>query len=283
MGRGLGFLLRAEDAEAEGGSATKIEVALIEANPWQPRVTFDEESLHELAASIKQHGVVQPILVRPVGSTFQLVAGERRLRAARMVGLKKIPAVVQSLQDSDMLTIALVENVQRQDLDPVERARAFLRLKDEQKLSHQQIADASGLGRSTVSNSLRILELDDAILAAIAGRKISEGHARSLLAVAPGPERDALFAELLTGRLSVRETEEKASSDSSPADPASSGGKGRARSAEAEVLGKRLSEHLGTQTVIKERGEKGQIVIRYRSLEEFEKLYQMITGERPDV
>lgn len=280
LGRGLDFLLSTPDEEVEAGAGhpEELDVTSISSNPWQPRTEFREEALEELSRSIQKLGVVQPIVVRAKGGGgFELIAGERRLLASKRAGLTTIPAIVREVNDDQMLTMALVENIQRQDLDPVERARAFSRLIEEQGLSHQQVAEVAGLARSTVSNALRLLELSDDMLAAVEGGQITEGHARTLLSQSDPEKRQELFQELLGGDLSVRSAEDKSRDLSGDATR-----KGT-KSSEARQLERRLSDHLALKTVIKEQGQRGKVVIHYRNLEEFDRLYQKLSGEAPDV
>lgn len=281
LGRGLDFLLSASDPDEQPSAGTReIRLGEISPNPWQPRSEFDEGSLEELASSIRQVGLVQPILVRAKdGGGYELIAGERRLIASRRAGLESVPAVVRDADDQEMLTLALVENIHRKDLDPVERARAFQRLHQEQSLSHKQIADVAGLARSTVTNALRLLELDDSMLGAVEAGKITEGHARTLLAEADPERRNQLFQELVTGKMSVREAEDVVSNGPSRA----KSGKGGKRSPEAEKLEQDLNDHLGLKVTIKESGQRGKVIIHYRSLEDFDRLYKVITGGRPEM
>ncbi len=247
----------------------------ISPNPWQPRSQFDESALVELTDSIRAHGVLQPLLVRPKeGGGLELVAGERRLIAARRAGLTKVPVSIKSIPDAEMLVVALIENIQRRDLNPVERARGFRRLVDEHQLSHERVAELAGLGRSTVSNALRVLELNDHQLAALASGAISEGHARALLAEPDPNLRDVLFKSILEQRWNVRATESAAAQR-----PASQ----KSVSADSVRLARSLREALGTKVSIVERGSRGRIIIDYRDLAEFERLYERMTGQPPDI
>lgn len=261
-------------------STTTARVEEISVNPWQPRQEFDDERIQELADSIRQHGIVQPIVVRPkVGGGYQIVAGERRFRAARKAGLREVPIVLREVDDDQMLAVALVENVQRQDLGPIERARAFRRLAEERSMSHAQLAEISGLSRSTVSNSLRLLELESEIQEALRNEQITEGHARSLLGEKDPATRVQLFREMLEGDLSVRDVEEKVAR-------ARDGGAAKGsskKSAEARQLERKLSQALGLKVVIRERGSKGRVEVAYSNLEEFDHIYKAITGRTPDL
>lgn len=279
LGRGLDFLLSAPEQVPESAPVETIEISRIQANPWQPRTKFDETQLEQLADSIRRHGVVQPIVVRKAaGDQFQLVAGERRLIASKKAGLERIPATVRTLDDREMLVVALVENVQREDLGAIERARAFKRLGDEQGLSHQAIAEASGLGRSTVSNALRLLELDSESLAALERGEITEGHARALLAEGNLTARRQLLSRMIEEKMSVRTTEQEVKIGVSVAP-----GKPKRRgSADARALEKRLAEATGLKVRIEERGSGGRVVITYPTLADFDRLFTRLVGSGPD-
>ncbi len=281
LGRGLDFLLHgaaaapAEEAEAPPAAPRDIGLDEITTNPWQPRTQFDEAGLQELTESIKAHGILQPLVVRPRPTGgYELVAGERRMIAAKRAGLTRLPVVVRDVPDEQMLMVALIENVQRRDLNPLERARAFRRLVDEHHLSHERVADLAGMARSTVSNSLRLLELGEAHRNAISSGTISEGHARALLSEPDPKRRDELFKAIVEQRWNVRATE------SAAVKPASKKG---TRSPDATRLAASLREKLGTKVTIVERGQRGRIVIEYTSLKEFERLYERLAGEPPTI
>lgn len=279
LGRGLDFLLQgaaepetATPATVARESPQELDLAAITANPWQPRTEFDEAGLAELTESIRSHGVLQPLVVRKKhDGKFELVAGERRLLAAKRAGFARVPVTVHDINDEEMLIVALIENVQRRDLNPLERARAFRRLVDERHLSHERVAELAGMGRSTVSNSLRLLELNPEHTAALASGAISEGHARALLAEPDPNRRDELFRAIRDQRWNVRAAE-------SATTTAKRGGRPPG-SADAERLAGRLREALGTKVSIQERGKKGRIIVEYQSLQEFERLFERLTGQ----
>lgn len=278
LGRGLDFLLSTPEKRDVESAVETIEVARIQANPWQPRTRFGEEQLESLSRSISRHGVIQPVVVRKLpDGQFQIVAGERRLLAAKRAGLENIPATVRSLEDGDMLVVALVENIQREDLGAVERARAFKRLTDEHGLSHQEIADAAGLARPTVSNALRLLELDEASIAALERGEIAEGHARALLAEPDVGRRKRLLDRMSKEGLSVRSIEEEVKIR----DRKGSSKLRRKGTPDARMLERQLAEALGLKVRIEERGERGRIVIHYSTLAEFDRAFERIVGEPP--
>ena len=278
LGRGLDFLLSTPEATKSAQQAD-IKLEDLRPNPWQPRAAFDPEALSALTESIRQHGVIQPISVRKRSDGgYELIAGERRMLAARRAGLKTIPAVVHDIGDSQMLLVALVENLQRSDLNPVERARALKRLVEEHGKTHDEVAALSGLGRSTVSNSIRLLELDEASLAAVQSGSITEGHARALLAEPDAGRRSQLLARIVEENLNVRQIELVAYQR-----PSVERRKGAKSSEDAKRLARLLSERLGTSVRIVERGPRGRIVISYATLKDFERLFELLAGEPPPV
>ncbi|MCK5821629.1 MAG: ParB/RepB/Spo0J family partition protein [Bacteroidales bacterium] len=208
LGRGLGALI--EDANIKpSASINEIQINDIETNPFQPREKFDDEALRELALSIKELGIIQPITVRKTkGASYQLITGERRLRASKIVGLKTIPAYVRIADDQAMLEMALVENIQREDLDAIEVAISFQRLVDECKLTQENLSDRVGKKRSTVSNYLRLLKLPAVIQLGIRNKELSMGHARALINVDDKTKQLAIYQQLVADGLSVRQTEE---------------------------------------------------------------------------
>lgn len=210
LGRGLGALIDGADSINEGGSPiNEIPVQNIEANPFQPRSKFDEQGLKELAASIKELGIIQPITLRKVADNkYQIIAGERRYRASIIAGLKTIPAYVRIAQDEGMLEMALVENIQREDLDAIEVALSYQRLIDECKLTQETLSDRVGKKRSTISNYLRLLKLPTVIQKGIIDKSISMGHARSIVTITNTEDQLAIYQKILDEELSVRKVEE---------------------------------------------------------------------------
>tara|TARA_B100000795_G_C22793923_1_gene438379 strand:+ start:99 stop:971 length:873 start_codon:yes stop_codon:yes gene_type:complete len=213
LGRGLSALLKdtsASDVVNKGvvGSIIKIGLETIEVNPYQPRTYFDEESLRELASSIKELGVIQPITVRKVGDLFQLVSGERRFRASKLIGNKTIPAYIRTANDQEMLEMALVENIQRKNLDPIEVALSYQRLIDEIQLTQEDLSIRVGKKRSTVTNYLRLLKLDPILQTGMRDSFISMGHGRALINVKNSEDQLNIYKKILREKLSVRQTEE---------------------------------------------------------------------------
>jgi ParB family chromosome partitioning protein len=252
------------ESRATHAQIREVPVGKILPNPAQPRLSYDEESLTELADSIREHGVLQPILVRPAGSEYELVAGERRWRAARQAGLATIPAVVRETDDRDSLLLALVENVAREDLSPVDEARAYALLQDEFGLSLGEVAEKVGRSKPTVSNSMRLLDLPDDVLGLVERGQLSEGHARAVLAVPDHEGRRALARKILRQGLSVRAAERAARwagartmpRKTSPVDPAlaarARAALGRLTGAEARVTGTRIEIAFSGETELAE-------------------------------
>lgn len=272
LGRGLSALIPPKPADEGGSARGALQLPIEEVLPGdgQPRQRFDEARLAELADSIKAHGVIQPILVRRRGGQYEIVAGERRWRAAQQVGLKSIPAVVSDVAERDALTIALVENLQREDLNPIEEAEAFHRLHEQLGYSQQEIADAVGKDRATVSNSLRLLKLPAAVRVQVLDGELSMGHARAILALDDAEEMEKLGREVVAKRWSVRQTERA----TQPAQPRRKGA-GRETDAERDVR-HRLQRALGTRVDVRHKGGKGSLVVHFASYAELDGLMQRL-------
>lgn len=213
LGRGLSALLKDNSIDETNtnlvvGSIVEIELENIEVNPYQPRTYFDEESLRELASSIKELGVIQPITVRKIDENFQLVSGERRFRASKLIGNKSIPAYIRTANDQEMLEMALVENIQRKNLDPIEVALSYQRLIDEIQLTQEELSIRVGKKRSTVTNYLRLLKLDPILQTGIRDGFISMGHGRALINIKSASDQLGIYEKILLDKLSVRQTEE---------------------------------------------------------------------------
>ena len=276
LGKGLGSLLGDPQAGSveESGDRSEIPVAEIVPNPFQPRRVFDPEGLEELRASIQRHGVLQPVVVRPVRGGYQLVSGERRWRASQMAGLNRVPAVIRDVGDDDMLELALVENVQRRDLDPIERAVGYKALMDRLSLTQQGVADRVGLKRATVANHLRLLDLPEKVPEALGKGLISMGHARALLGLPEANAMEALLGRVVREDLSVREVERLVR-----AKVARAGG-GETRTATVTPtapwvrdLERRMREHLGTKVLLQaQSADRGKIVIDYHNRAELDRL-----------
>jgi ParB family chromosome partitioning protein len=279
LGRGLDALLGglsgAEDERPEApalerdGDLRQVPVDLIRRGRYQPRIDMHPDTLEELAASIKSQGVVQPVVLRPlVEGGYELIAGERRWRAAQMAGLHELPAVIRDVPDQAVLALSLIENIQREDLNPLEEASALKRLVDEFGMTHQEVADVIGRSRAAVSNLLRLLDLDPEVKAFVAAGALEMGHARALLPL-PDLRQTQTARQILEKGLSVRETEQlvKRLLDA----PEAAAAAPKAVDPNIRRLQDELSERLGARTQIKHgAGGKGKVIIQYNSLDELD-------------
>jgi ParB family transcriptional regulator, chromosome partitioning protein len=280
LGRGLSALIPEMPAitAARGGSPAPLEVDLDLLTPssYQPRGRVDEEKLQDLARSIQAHGIIQPIVVRRAERGYTIIAGERRWRAAQIAGLTKVPVIVKELADGHMLQVALIENIQREDLNPIEEAQAYCRLIEEFSLRQEDVAAAVGKDRSSIANYLRLLRLPQEVQQEVSGGSLSMGHARALLGVEDEGAQRRLAREVVSRSLSVRETEALARRVADRADrqaPAPATKDVHTRAAE-----ERLRLALGTRVRIVRRGRGGRIEVDFTSEEELQRLYEHLTG-----
>lgn len=289
LGKGLGALIPPGGEEGpELGGVDEVPVASIEPNRYQPRDYFDEEALSALAASIRQVGVLQPILVRPSGEgTYELIAGERRWRAARRVGLQTIPALVRDTDDSTALEHALVENLHRDNLNPLEEAAAYQQLIEDFHLTHDEVASRVGRSRASISNTLRLLQLPPAIQRAVQERKLSMGHARALLGSPDRAFQEELAKRIVADDLSVRATEEAVREHQGEPEPAAEAGeetgavpaaRRRLRPPGLLELEELLGDHLDTRVKISMGSSRGKVVVEFSTLEDLERIYRLMTG-----
>jgi ParB family transcriptional regulator, chromosome partitioning protein len=288
LGRGLGALIRepealpaspAQSLEQAGtrlpGAAQLIDIDLIEPSPFQPRTHFREEALAELALSIQANGIIQPLVLRPVGSRFQLLAGERRWRAAQRAGLTRVPAVMREVDDESALEITLVENIQREDLNPVEEARAFERLLNEFQLTQEEVATRTGKDRTTIANAVRLLRLEKAVLDLIEEERISPGHGRALLAINDTKLRVACAQRAARGGLTVRQLERMATRRSRAPVPSVT----PTIDPNTRAAIEQLQQTLGTRVTLREpsRTRAGELVIEYYDAAQLAGIYDRLT------
>jgi ParB family chromosome partitioning protein len=254
----------------------QIELAAIQPNPFQPRRHFDPEALAELAQSIRAQGVLQPVLVRRQGSGFELIAGERRFRAAQLAGLERIPALVRAYNDERSLAVALIENLQRSDLNPIEQAQAFLELGQRFRLTQEQIATATGKERVTVANYLRLLRLEPEVIELVRAARLTPGQVRPLIGLAR--ELQCALAERIAAEAwSARRVEQHVQRLNAPPAPATPAPPRDPNERDAEL---RLAQALGAKVALKPgRGKAGVIEIRYASLDDFQRLFDRLVGE----
>ncbi len=274
LGRGLGALIP-QKQEASPAGLAEVSIDKISANPYQPRKTFNESSIEELARSVREHGIVQPLVVTRQGDRFRLIAGERRFRAAKKAGLTTVPVVIKELaQEGDLLEIALIENIQREDLNPMEEAVAYEQLHQEFGLTQEEISKKVGKERSTVANFLRLLRLPEKVKKRLAAGELSMGHARALLAVDTAKKQEALADRVVRRNLNVRQTELLAS--------------GGARTARKEPKPKdvftadaeeKLTRILRTRVAIERRRRGGIIQIRFSGEDDLIRLYDELSGQ----
>ena len=274
LGRGLASLIPQRDGPAS--SVLDVPLSRVVPNPHQPRHHWDDADLADLAASIREHGVLQPVLVTETIDGYQLIAGERRVRAARLAGLDRIPALVRQLADRDQLEVALVENVQRSDLDPIDEALAYRQLIDEFGLTQERVAERVGKARATIANTLRLLDLHAAVQAAIAAGRITEGHGRALGGL-PVDGQAQVLATVVGQGLSVRQAEELVRRLREPRATREPATKPRL-DAELERVEEDLRQRLGTKVSLTRSRKGGRIVIEYYSDEELGRLYDRLIG-----
>jgi ParB family chromosome partitioning protein len=278
LGRGLGALIAADERALGRNEVVRmIPVESLQPNPHQPRSVMDEAQLAELAASIRAHGLIQPIIVTETAAGYVLIAGERRWRAAELAGLTEVPVIVKETTPEDMLVLALIENVQRADLNPLEEAHAYKQLVEEFGLTHADVADRVGKGRSTVSNLIRLLDLPENIQAAVFDGRISGAHARALLSL-PTPEMQTnTMNRIIRLNLSVRQTEDLVAKLMAETRPTPRPRK--SLSPELADLQTRFEESLGTRVTVQKGEQGGKVVIHFYSDEELDAIYQAIVGE----
>ena len=290
LGRGLSALLKDPDNDIKSiqdknadkviGNIVELEIDNIEVNPFQPRTKFNEESLKELASSIKELGVIQPITVRKVEfNKYQLVSGERRFRAAKLIGLKTIPSYIRIANDQESLEMALVENIQRQDLDPIEIALSYQRLIDDIQLTQEQMSDRVGKKRSTITNYLRLLKLDPIIQTGIRDGFISMGHGRALVNISDQTSQLKIYEKIVSGKLSVRETESIVRNYHATKE---------IKTPEKEELPKfvkkgikEISEYFGHKIFVKvAKNGSGKITIPFHSEEDFNRIKKLVKSAK---
>lgn len=290
LGRGLSALLNESKNDLSGvdqqtakramGSIIEIDLPSIEVNPFQPRSQFNEEQLKELAGSIKELGVIQPITVRKIGQNkFQLVSGERRFRASKMLGNKTIPAFLRLANDQEALEMALVENIQRQDLDPIEIAMSYQRLMDEVKLTQNQMSQRVGKKRSTIANYLRLLKLDPIIQTGMRDGFISMGHGRAIINVTNSTDQLSIYEQILSKKLSVRATEELVKNLNNPKAVSTKTTTETPKFVKDGV--EIISDFFGKKIGIKmEKKDTGSISIPFHSKEDYKRILKLLKGDQ---
>ena len=280
LGRGLSALLKDTSSNVKNnddvvGNIIEIALETIQVNPYQPRTYFDEDSLNELATSIRELGVIQPITVRKLGDTYQLVSGERRFRASELIGNKTIPAYIRTANDQEMLEMALVENIQRKNLDPIEIALSYQRLIDEIQLTQENLSVRVGKKRSTVANYLRLLKLDPILQTGMRDGFISMGHGRALINVSDSNDQLSIYKKILKDKLSVRQTEELVKNIKSNTSQSKSVNKKLPKYIKESIL--TINKYLDQKIDITVNSKgKGKILIPFDSKEDFERIKNLL-------
>lgn len=290
LGRGLSALLKDPDNDIKSaadknadkvvGNIVELDLNTIEVNPFQPRTSFNEETLRELASSIRELGVIQPITVRKIDfNKYQLVSGERRFRASKLIGLQTIPSYIRIANDQESLEMALVENIQRQDLDPIEIALSYQRLIEEIQVTQEELSDRVGKNRSTVTNYLRLLKLDPIIQTGMRDGFISMGHGRALINVADTGDQLDIYEQILSKSLSVRETEALVRNYKNPNAPSTK------KSSEVPHFVKKgsreLSDYLEAKVSVKaKKNGKGQLTVPFKDEADFQRILNLIKREK---
>lgn len=289
LGKGLGALIRKPGAimpdptlPRDGESVEKVTLDRLVPSPLQPRKHFPEDRLEELKESIRQHGIIQPLIVREVGGKFELIAGERRFRASQLLGLLEVPVIRRTASDRDVLEMALIENLQREDLDPVEEARAYDRLAREFSLRQEDIASRVGKNRATVANAIRLLELDEVVQGYLARGLITTGHAKAVLAIKAPDHQRAVAEQVIKRKLTVRQTEALVSQQLA----STGGGNGKRRKPGAPAenhlpvhladIEKRLRDKFATHVNVVHSDKKGRIEIEYYGDEDLDRILESL-------
>lgn len=278
LGKGLGALIPSL-AQVDSGRLEQVPVARIAPNPNQPRKSFDEQTFSELVASVKEFGLVQPVVLRPAGDGYELVAGERRWRAAKEAGLSNIPAIVRSSSDTEALEIALVENIQRDNLNAIEEATAYKQLIEDFEMTQTELASRVGKSRTALTNTLRLLQLPEQIRQHIAQGRISSGHARALLSIDDASAQGRLVDRIMSDELSVRQAEDVARLWKLSRAPRPK----RVETPKAfKLVARRLRKMLGTRVRVRTSSKKGRIEIDFDTVDELERIYRRILAGDPE-
>jgi len=277
LGKGLGALISAANDEVkENKGVVELKINEIEPNNNQPRKKFDDEKLNMLSESIKKHGVVQPIIVKKEDNTYRIVAGERRWRAARMAGLKSIPVIIKELTNKQVMEIALIENLQREDLNPIEEAEAFEKLINEYNLTQEELSESIGRSRSAISNTIRLLGLSEKVKNCLINQEITSGHARAILSIEDKNLQEKVCDEIIEKNYTVRQTESLVKKYLNESKKANNENKENNNSEELIKIEENLQGIFGTKVRLVSNNKKGKIMIEYYSEEELDRLLTLI-------
>jgi ParB family chromosome partitioning protein len=277
LGKGLGALISAANEEVkENKGVIELRINEIEPNINQPRKKFDDEKLHKLSESIKKHGVVQPIIVKKEDNTYRIVAGERRWRAARMAGLKSVPVIIRELSNKQVMEVALIENLQREDLNPIEEAEAFEKLLNEYNLTQEELSESIGKSRSAISNTIRLLGLPEKIKSCLINQEISSGHARAILSIEDKNLQEKVCSEIIEKNLTVRQTESLVKRYLSEGKKENREKKEKENRDEFLKIEENLQGIFGTKVRLVSNNKKGKIMIEYYSEDQLDRLLTLI-------
>jgi ParB family chromosome partitioning protein len=277
LGRGLSALIPDAPAPAAASErALEVDIDLLRPNRDQPRTAMDDSKIEELARSIKSNGIIQPIVVRKADPGYEIIAGERRWRASQRAGLLKVPVVVRDIPEERLLAAALIENIQREDLNPIEEAHAYRRLVDEHQLTQEQIADAVGKDRSSIANFLRLLKLPTEVRSNLSAGSLSMGHARALLGLPDETEQLRVAREVVAKNLSVRETETIVKKGTQPATTREE----KPKDVHTRAAEEKLRFAMGTRVRISRKGKGGKIEIDFQNEDELHRIYELLTEHR---
>ncbi len=284
LGKGLDSLIQQYEDESETSfneGVTEVQIKLVVPNPDQPRKTFDEEALQELADSIKEQGVIQPVILEASGDRYIIIAGERRFRASRLAGMDTIPGLIRKYTREQKLEIALIENIQREDLNSIEEAKAYLSLMNNLDLNQEAVAHKVGKKRSTIANSLRLLKLPEDMQGSLIKGDISAGHARAILSALNPSDMRILFSRIVSNGLSVRESEKQAGdlNNGVRKAPPAPGKVEKSKDPEIRRIEQKFLDVLGTKVTVKGGLKKGRIEIDYYSLDDLERIYDLLVDK----
>ncbi len=275
LGKGLSALISQKlDENNKDRAVSSLETSIIKNNRQQPRQNYNDSSLESLKASIAEKGILQPILVRAAGNGYEVIAGERRLRAARALGLPRVPVIIKNVTDQESFVLALIENIQREDLNAVDKALGYKRLIEEFKLTQESVAQSVGKDRTSITNGLRLLKLPQEIQQYIIEERISEGHARALLGLDSAKDQKAMADMAIAKNLSVRQVEAYVRKDTQTL--ANKIKKVNSKSRDIQILEEELSQRLGTRVFVEHRNNKGKVVIEYYSLDDLDRILGII-------
>jgi len=274
LGKGLNALLQTENTGDKG--VNELKITEIEPNVNQPRKKFDDEKLRHLSDSINQHGMVQPIIVKRENDIYRIIAGERRWRAARLAGLDTVPVVIKDITNKEIMEIALIENLQREDLNPIEEAEAFEKLMSEYKITQEQLSQTVGKSRSSIANSVRLLSLTEKVRSFLINGEISSGHARALLAIEDKNQQEIIAQEIITKNLNVRETEKVVKNILTKKSRSKS--KQQSKDENFIDIEEKLKSIFGTQVKLIHKNKTGKISIEYYSLEDLDRILEIINS-----